>query len=216
MIQEFKAEYRISAPLVMAGHDALEKGDSLRPPSLKGALRFWWRALNWSRLRQQTGNDNEALKALHREESELFGSAAGQSGQQAKVLLRLTSCLDTEEFSAGSELKQELGLVYLLGQGMYSRDKGSKGSKRAGLRGKVILRCVWRHDALSNEQINGLQQAIEALGLLGSLGARARKGFGSLSLQSLMMNDQALLVPQNLDELGNWIKATAQKSLIDD
>lgn len=200
MIQEFKAEYRISAPLVMAGHDALEKGDSLRPPSLKGALRFWWRALNWSRLRQQTGNDKEALKALHREESELFGSAAGKS-QQAKVLLRVTSNLDTEEFSSGQKL--ESGLAYLLGQGMHDRNTGSK---RPGLRGKVTLRCVWRHDALSNEQIEGLQLAVQALGLLGSLGARARKGFGSLSLQTLRKNDTELPVPLDQAQLNAWLK----------
>lgn len=203
MVQELKARYCISAPLVMAGHEALKLGDTLRPPALKGALRFWWRALNWSRLRQQEGNDTAALQRLHREEADIFGSAAGQSGKQAKVLLRLHSLLDCEMFKAGSKL--EPGLAYLLGQGM----------ARAGLAGHVELRCVWRDDQLSASQIHGLQQAIMALGLFGSLGARARKGFGSLSLHGLSLNGTSLPVPQNVQELTLWTQALKQTCSIE-
>lgn len=58
---------------------AHHEAESIRPPSVKGALRFWWRALNWERVRQKTEADESladkeskdiaALKRLHDEES---------------------------------------------------------------------------------------------------------------------------------------------------
>jgi len=210
VIQELRAEYCISAPLFMGGHDPLEQGDMLRPPALKGALRFWWRALNWSRLRQQSDSDKAALKNLHKEEADLFGSASGQSGQQAKFLLRLGGKLDHKEIADKERL--DPGLAYLMGQGMYDR---TDGSKKEGLTGKVTLRCILRPNGLNEQQILELQQALLALGLLGSVGARARKGFGSLSIHALARNNQNIPIPQDLIELGVWIKETAQKSLND-
>ena len=48
-----EATYRIVTPMFIG--DAEQKATSLRPPSIKGALRFWWRALNWkSYLQKQT------------------------------------------------------------------------------------------------------------------------------------------------------------------
>ncbi len=38
------ATYRVVTPMFIG--DADQKATSLRPPSIKGALRFWWRALN--------------------------------------------------------------------------------------------------------------------------------------------------------------------------
>ncbi len=56
-------------------HLVPDTSDSVRPPSFRGALRFWWRALNWGRFRNNAQSDADALKALHREEVRLFGSA---------------------------------------------------------------------------------------------------------------------------------------------
>lgn len=205
-MKEFKACYKVSSPLIAGGHEKLQKGDSVRPPAIKGALRFWWRALNWSPIRRLHANDKDALKALHREESDLFGSAAGQTGKQAKVLLRLTGVLDCEEFPVKQEL--DPGLAYLLGQGMYRR-KG--GTERPGLSGYVIVKCVWREGTLTEHQISSIQQALLALGLLGSIGARARKGFGSLSIQHLTLDGNELPCPQTPEQLSQWLQGISAK-----
>jgi CRISPR-associated protein Cmr1 len=86
------ATYRIVTPMFIGGADQ-SPGDGIRPPSVKGALRFWWRALNWGRFRSEPGaTDISALKALHAEEAGLFGRAAdtvkgNQIGGQGCFLL---------------------------------------------------------------------------------------------------------------------------------
>ncbi|WP_299791629.1 type III-B CRISPR module RAMP protein Cmr1 [uncultured Shewanella sp.] len=201
-MKELKACYKVSSPLVAGGHEALKKGDCVRPPAIKGALRFWWRTINWSPIRKLHDNDNDALKALHNEESYLFGSAAGQTGQQAKVLLRVAGKLDSEVFQAKEKLPP--GLAYLLGQGMHCRNEGTT---RPGLSGNVTVRCVWREETLTEQQSVSIQQALLALGLLGSIGARARKGFGSLSIQDLALDGNELPCPQTPEQLKQWLQA---------
>lgn len=207
MIQTLVAELQVSAPLIMSGHTSLEKGDSIRPSAIKGALRFWWRALQWPRLRESHTSDQNALKALHQAEADLFGAAAGESGKQSKVLLRIDAKqrLDAQAFSKGQDLsKSHPGAVYLMGQGQHQRNNGSL---CAGLQSSapMSLRLSWRADTLKDDEQDGLVQAVMALGLLGSVGARARKGFGSLSLQALTLNKQPLPVPANRTELHQWL-----------
>lgn len=45
---ELEARFRIVTPLFMSGSDKLKA--ELRVPSIKGVLRFWWRALALGRL----------------------------------------------------------------------------------------------------------------------------------------------------------------------
>ena len=86
------ATFRIVSPMYLAG--AEQTTAALRPPSIKGALRFWWRALNWSRHWQdaatQPAKDREhtALKSLHQEEARLFGLAATEGGGRQGVFIR--------------------------------------------------------------------------------------------------------------------------------
>lgn len=55
-----------------ANHEA----GTIRPPSVKGVLRFWWRALNWGEFYQASkGNEAKVLQQLHDREAELFGAA---------------------------------------------------------------------------------------------------------------------------------------------
>ena len=76
--------YRVVTPLFCAGVDR-KKGPELRLPSFKGVLRYWWRALAWSRY------DGD-LAVLRQREDRLFGSAdAGQS----RILLRLIPATET-------------------------------------------------------------------------------------------------------------------------
>lgn len=207
MIQTLVAELQVSAPLIMSGHTPLEKGDSLRPSAIKGALRFWWRALQWPLFRESHASDKDALKALHQAEADLFGAAAGESGKQSKVMLRIGAGqrLDMQTFAKGQDLsRSHPGAVYLMGQGQHQRNNGSL---CAGLQSSapISLRLSWRADTLKDDEQDGLVRAVMALGLLGSVGARARKGFGSLSLQALTLNKQPLPVPANRAELRHWL-----------
>ena len=50
--KEITASLEIVTPMFLGGAATTEVADAIRPPSIKGALRFWWRALNWSRVYQ--------------------------------------------------------------------------------------------------------------------------------------------------------------------
>ncbi|MDQ7005467.1 MAG: type III-B CRISPR module RAMP protein Cmr1 [Ghiorsea sp.] len=80
-----EATYRIVTPMFIGGAEG-KPDDGIRPPSFKGALRFWWRALNWTKVYN--------IADLHKKEAELFGSAAKmndgkQTGGQGVFLLSI-------------------------------------------------------------------------------------------------------------------------------
>ena len=80
---EIEVTYRVVTPLFCAGADSTHP--EIRLPSFKGVLRFWWRALAWSRCRADL-EALEALEAIRRQEDALFGSAGGG---QSCVSMRL-------------------------------------------------------------------------------------------------------------------------------
>lgn len=177
---ELKAHYKITTPLFLGDADQGADAQYFRNASIKGALRFWWRALQWGVIASQSANEQEALKQLHQQEGELFGTASGSTGVQSRFVI-------TTEFK-GSKLHAKGGksldsLSYLLGQGLYkekvvSRDYLDGGELSLTVRFKPGVK-------LSAAQQKQLEQAMIALGVLGGLGSRARKGFGSLAIQQI-------------------------------
>ena len=110
MKKKIEAEFTIVTPMFIG--DANQEADDVRPPSLKGALRFWWRALYWSDCwRDAKGNETQALKLLHEQEARLWGCAAtGEDSAQSAVVLRLHSQ------GKGRPPEDWKSIAYLLGQ----------------------------------------------------------------------------------------------------
>ena len=201
------ATYRIVTPMFIG--NAEQKADSLRPPSIKGALRFWWRALNWGRFLREAGTESAALKHLHQKEAHLFGSAADEAGSgQGRFLLDvryLGRSLEPGQLPLASP-----GHQYLLGQGLYHF--GKKYLRSALEPGQLCLRLLFRTETTNKDQ-KSIAQALLAMGLLGGLGSRSRKGFGSLAIQTLEGID--LQVPGNLDALRKMLTDLMADSLDD-
>ncbi len=103
---EIEATYRVTTPMFCGGVNQQEA--ELRLPSFKGVLRFWWRALAWSRLQGD-------LKAIKREEDALFGSA---DGGQARVSMRL----DT----TGERLRLAFNVGYALPPRQFRQGHGAR------------------------------------------------------------------------------------------
>ena len=85
-ISMLTATFAVTTPLFLGGADLQNGRPELRPPSIKGVLRFWWRALAWSR------HDGD-LSKIHSAEAELFGAAGdaktgGQASSSAAVMPR--------------------------------------------------------------------------------------------------------------------------------
>lgn len=195
-----EATYRVVTPLFCAGTSP--ERPEFRLPSFKGVLRFWWRALAWSRC----GGD---LKAIQNEEAALFGSS---EGGRSRVSMHVARTSEPRVIRKGQVLRQADGrdvghgaryLGYGVMEAFGSRNRNTRSGQliRACIRApfEVTVRIAAR--ALHGQEMRSLTDAMIALGTLGGMGARSRKGYGSLAIRSLSVNDKRLPTPQTVDDL---------------
>ncbi len=163
-------------PLFLGGSDPRGTPE-LRPPSFRGALRFWLRALLGA------GLGDGALQELREEETKVFGDANLDSG--SPVIVRVANSPQPGRFTA----PQGVGLRYLLfSMGLRERDPRTGQSTTIwrdcfppGSSFELILQT--RTPGRSQAQEMALRRAGASLWLLvrlGGLGARSRRGGGSL------------------------------------
>jgi CRISPR-associated protein Cmr1 len=169
----------------------------VRSASIKGALRFWWRALNWQACATQHPDDEAAaLRLLHREEARLFGMAADEKkeppGGQGVFLLQVRDA-DVRVTSEPFGLRFEGGLLYLLGMGLGHFSGGNHCTRSALAAGGTFEVSLLFRPGCAAGDVASVVQAVQAFGLLGSLGSRARHGMGSVCL--LSMAHQGLDLP---------------------
>jgi CRISPR-associated protein Cmr1 len=177
-----KATFRIVTPMFMSG--ANQQSAEIRAPSVKGALRFWWRALNWSRVFEQENKDNDlAIKRLSREESLLFGAATSATGiGQSAILLRVKD--QPTRFDTGKELLIGKPSQYL-GIGLFTMGNSPQ---RNAIPADNTFTLIVSYRKLNSSQHAQVLQAIKAIGLWAGLGSRSRNGFGSVAVKSVKLS----------------------------
>lgn len=188
-------EFEILTPMFLGG--ASQEAE-LRVPSIKGALRFWYRALD------PHYNDHEPV---------LFGSGGSDAGQSILLLRckpgpRANEKMRWEDarvkqFDQGSGRQTKNGLTYL-GFPLAMRGNEERTALVPGAKFTLELTC--RQSSLQ-ELRNGVTPlraalaSIWTLGHFGSLGTRSRRGFGAISLvdwrlerreSNAMVNDEDL------------------------
>jgi CRISPR-associated protein Cmr1 len=182
------ARFEINTPMLIGG--ANQNQAELSVKAIKSAIMFWWRVANHGVCK---GN----LAELHRQERELFGSTSAISS------IRMSLQCDTKLDS--NTLCKQINADYLLGQDMDARE-ALKPNQPFSLR------------LLSKKKIDtSVINAVKLFGLLGGLGAKALKGFGSIQLIELTSTanqDQ----PQTIDigddyisQLSNFINISPAK-----
>jgi CRISPR-associated protein Cmr1 len=190
--QTITAEFEIVTPMFLGGADQTEQLKQIRPPSVKGALRFWWRALQWNKVKD--------LQELHQKEARLFGAAANENDKKVKFGQSLFSLrVETKHWKDAPCPQSLLGLKYMLGQGL---------DGRRSLTGNFTVHVRFRPAAKEEDQ----QSVVEALmvwGLLGGLGARSRRGLGSVAVRKITGCD--LSVPSSINELQSYLNNLAEK-----
>lgn len=179
-------------PAFLAGADQ-DGAPELRIPSLRGALRHWLRAIDpaWP--------DRERV---------LFGDTR----RQGAALIRLVPMSATPPPWSWSEHARTIDRVFMVGRGKEAKNgvkylgytlslRGNEGrqawpagtafSLRISLPDRTALLPPDRREdprataglVLSDQDVRALLGATWALGCLGALGTRARRGFGSLELR---------------------------------
>jgi CRISPR-associated protein Cmr1 len=199
---EIEAKFHIVTPLFMFGSDKFKA--ELRVPSIKGVLRFWWRALALGRM--------SSISKVREEEARIFGSAGNDVGQ-AKVYLKLKLPEDVVQYK-DPILKYADGepvgpgaryLGYGLVEAVPSKRRNTKEGQllRSCLKYPLegVLSLLIRNGTRS-EDIKGIESAVIAMGLFGGLGSRSRKGYGSFNLVELKLGEEILYrMPRDADDL---------------
>lgn len=219
-MQTISATYRATTPMFLGGVPSPEKEEAerlklspdhpaeFRLPSFKGALRFWWRALAWDRIKDAS--------RLRDEEAALFGSSDERVGQ-SNMLLRLKPVTPTvlapnhvshTQLMDGGQVVG-LGARYLGYGVMEAFDRTIKDRNKNPIRqvkgGQLTRSCISApftftvnlllKPSLKQEQKQEIERTLKVLGLLGGLGSKSRKGYGSLTLLSLTLNDKETWTP---------------------
>ncbi len=172
-MEQLQVTFKVVTPLFLSGTN--KEQAEFRPASLKGAMRYWYRALD--------PNYREREPAI-------FGGTDKENGQ-AKFLLRYEPIAwkqgnwNKYKFSKsydGSEKKLMNGIAYL-GYPLDSKIKGERVQRaylNPGTEFKVQLLFLKTTDEIRRAVLGSLWM----LGHIGGLGSRSRRGFGTTALLS--------------------------------
>ena len=169
----------------------------LRPSAIKGALRFWWRAMQ---------NISDVAK-LREQEAEIFGSSDEKWGGRSKVIVeveKVTSFLpEIPAFTKRQIVNGRPVTIDLIGtsenlRSYYSRDLSSnileylsyglhnyntgtgvqfhRECFKPGEKFNILIRCS------DQEVINIIEEVFKIFAWYGGVGAKTRNGFGQICI----------------------------------
>ncbi len=161
---------QVRTPLFGGDDPTRDGGSPARVPSIRGALRFWFRAV-------AAGHGVSDLRQLWQAEEDIFGSTNTPSPVKLRVPKQPTaSGRGSKPNWATTERHGFDGAQYLLGQGLWDYNDGLR-------RGYVPPGEPFSLDICFSrcEQVNSrFMLALWAWLTYGGLGARTRRGFGQL------------------------------------
>lgn len=157
--------------LGICGGASPEKQAEIRAPSIRGQLRWWFRTLG--------GFKSLAPAAVCDQESQIFGSVAGEEGTASRLQVRVRAGKGSSILSTSAKKADDLGA------GM-NTEKGYvlfplRQQARAVFEGPLPsfeLHLNWRGPSTLADDIKALATVF---GHLGSLGFRSRRAMGALA-----------------------------------
>ena len=212
------ATYRIVTPMFIG--DAEQNATGIAPQSVKGALRFWWRALMWGEYLQEANqNETQALTLLHEAEARLFGIAmdeqrgkAGKANGQGAFLLSVQQPTSLNTMADWPPKSANDGAGYL-GYGLAgTKDTDPREALVEGGDFTVKLWCNANNPYFEKYR-DSLEKALRALSLFGGLGSRARRGFGSVTLVKLNNQNTLLTKSTYREEIQSLLRTFSSTKL---
>jgi CRISPR-associated protein Cmr1 len=180
-LAEIRLRLRAIAPIFLNGSDS-SGSPEWRAPSVRGQLRYWARAI----LGAQTGGD---LNLVHKQESLVFGS----TGQGSPVTIRLST------FSKESQSRAMLPHREYSGGNVSKAPSIPEGST-------TTLTCLTK-PAVTVPTL--FSDALITWLLLGGVGKRSRRMFGSLAIQKTEGSEdlERLRMLQSADEYAQAVNS---------
>jgi CRISPR-associated protein Cmr1 len=178
VLREVSVRLNVVTPILGGSYQtrAIDHVDVIRAPSVRGHLRFWWRALYAS----QTADASD----LYRRESALWGCAANDAGGRSAVEIRVSvkriGGTDNRDIRLYPGKGQEATPgAYALWPARAEKTTSTPTAPRrqSGTQFQVTLRI-----AGSEEEEAEVRNALRAWILFGGYGGRTRRGLGSLTV----------------------------------
>lgn len=185
---------RVITPMFLAGADG--QTPELRAPSIKGAMRFWWRALN--------GHKGE--KEMRLAEEYLFGGVLKDGAKRSKVTV-MVSQQNVKTGSlprSSSDKEKNPGIHYLWYTIPMNNDRPG----------------IWEGGfsvQLSSFDRNALEEvslAFWTLANFGGLGTRARRGAGCFKIEQIHTNttqNSFEYIQSPKEAIGDYIRRNVSK-----
>lgn len=158
----------------------LDDLDIIRAPTVRGHLRFWWRALNAANY--------EKPEDLYHRESQIWGGAAGDAGERSLVELRIEVACAADSDNSDIDLQQTPG-AYALWPARAEKKQGqvtrpAVPRRKPGTRFRLTLVVPADLDV-------EIRNVVRAWLLFGGYGSRTRRGLGSFKV----LEDEGALLP---------------------
>lgn len=185
-VKKILYECKVVSPMILRGAEQNSEELIIRVPSVKGAMRYWWRIINRER-------STEMLRKL---EGNIFG-CIGDNGGSIKSNVSIRSWFDNEPNIKKTKVF------------FYKRPHKENVRLNCILPGNKFYVQMIVNDNLYtaiNEEDNGkkrikvedeVQLSFEALELLGGLGARTRRGFGAFKILKKVVNGKEVIINTN-------------------
>ena len=158
-------------PLFLGGADGTTA--ELRPPSIKGMMRFWWRALH----------GDLSIPCLKEKEGKIFGSSDEKIGRSKFNIRVKPHNLETSREELPSHPVQvknfEIKILDYLCYGTYERKNG----KNIFIRDYIDQKEKFSIIITSHYPIhNDIEKSLIIMSTFGGLGSKSRNGFGSFKI----------------------------------
>ncbi|HLH71454.1 MAG TPA: type III-B CRISPR module RAMP protein Cmr1 [Candidatus Dormibacteraeota bacterium] len=168
-LSSLSVQLEVVTPILGGGSQAreIDEVEVIRPATVRGHLRFWWRALR--------GHEFEDAAALHAAESALWGRAADERGGRSPVELRV-DLVGRPRGKVTSNIDLSRPEAYALWPAR-AQQGGTPPAPRyhPGTRFRLTLTAPAEREA-------ELQNVVRAWVLFGGYGSRTRRGLGSLTV----------------------------------
>jgi len=178
MIAVFTLEFITPAMIAGASPKGPESTAEIRIPSIRGQLRWWFRALGGSAS----------------EESRLFGSVAGGKARSSSIMLRFSqigsassgapTSLPTSNKFKSPKTAADIGCQDMNTSGYLAFNIRKREDARTMAPQNTRFKIEMRATRLDSSDFHQLCQVFRMFATYGSLGTRSRRTFGSLRLVS--------------------------------
>jgi CRISPR-associated protein Cmr1 len=187
---EIRVRLEVITPIFGGSHQtrAIDNFDVIRVPSVRGQLRFWWRALYAARY--------ENSEDLYKCESALWGRAATKDGGgRSRVEIRVNVEHEGKTIDK-PDIRQETPGAYALWPAREEKKTQTPAAphRKPGTRFQLTLKVFGtEQDAIE------VKNALRAWILFGGYGGRTRRGLGSLTV---------------IDNVSDWLPTAATREAI--